>query len=92
MRLAKQLVCIVTTQWQVEVVSRSCEEMQMHGKDLKCRQDVVFSDPMKRSSPFSRTIKSITVMFFLPCLRFYNVYKHLDFHIKQREQKLQVIG
>ena len=81
------------------------EELHAHSKALKTNQEITFSDPIKKYAPklidYSLTAVPDNVMLSRNCyvsafwfvlfhFRFNGVYKHVEFHTKQRELKLQV--
>ena len=77
------------THAQMETLNATVEELHSHSKTLKNNQELTFTEPMKK---FAFLVQYFTPLYsFWVIRRFNNVYKHVEFHAKQRELKLQVL-
>ena len=64
------------------------EELHTHTRTLKANEDATFTEPVRRSA-FPGLFSIVMIPVGCWPHRFNNVYKHVEFHAKQRELKLQ---
>ena len=77
---------------QVEVLNGLMEELHTHTRTLKANEDTTFTEPVRRSArsyPLCPDAVPHSCIMNVNTYRFNNVYKHVEFHAKQRELKLQ---